>query len=108
MKQTLRLTRYVIGILGIWLWMVISVCKPTWQPVSYYAPDYVESYTMGSFGQLQIRKVYYLDPEASPGRISVEDFQAYGRYFALLELEKESTAGADIYAAAFRETGPAS
>ena len=108
MKQTLRLTLYIIGILGIWLWAVISVCKPTRQPVSYYAPDYVESYTVGSFDQLQIEKVYCLDPEDSPDRISVEDFQAYGRYFALLELEKESTAGADIYTAVFRETGPAS
>ena len=108
MKQTLRLTLYIIGILGIWLWMVISVCKPSRQPVSYYAPDYVESYTVGSFDQLQIQKVYYLGPEDSPDRISVEDFQAYGRYFALLELEKESTADADIYTAVFRETGPAS
>lgn len=108
MKQTLRLVLYVIAILGIWLWTVIFVCRPARQPVSYYVPDYVESYTVGNFDQLQIQKVYYLAPEDSPAHISVEDFQAYGHYFALLELEKESTIGADIYTAIFRETGPLS
>lgn len=88
--------------------MTVSICKPDEPPVSYYAPDIVESYTTGSFDLLQIHKVYYLTEGDTPERISTEDFQQYGSNFRLIELAKESGAGADIYTAIFRETGPAS
>lgn len=108
MKQTFRLMLCIVGILGIWLLMVIFVCSPRQKTVSYYVPDYVESYTVGSFDRIQIRKVYHLAPGDSPAHISVEDFQEYGRYFALLELEKENAVNADIYTAIFQEMGPSS
>lgn len=76
------------------------------QPVSYYTPDYVESYTVGSFDKLQICKVYCLSSEDTPDHIPTEDFQEYGRCFSLLELTKESCDEADIYTAVFREIGP--
>lgn len=108
MKQAVRSILCIVGVVGIWLWVMISVCKPDPQPVSYYKPDYVESYTVGSFDQLQICKIYYLTPEEGPDHISTEDFQEYGHYFTLLRLEKESTSYADIYTAVFRETDPLS
>ena len=80
----------IAGVVAIWLWMMISAYKPALYPVSYYTPDYVESYTVGSFDQLRICKVYYLAPEDTTDRISTEDFQEYGRCFSLLELTKES------------------
>ncbi len=111
MKQIIRPIFCVMGIAGvvaIWLWMMISAYKPTPYPVSYYTPDYVESYTVGSFDQLQICKVYCLSPEDTPDRISTESFQEYGRCFSLLELTKESCDETDIYTAVFRETEPLS
>lgn len=111
MKQTVRSILYALGFIGvvsIWLWLVIFVCKPDSQPSAYYTPDYVESYTVGSFDQLQICKVYSLSPEDNPDCISTEDFQKYGCCFSLLELTKECCDGADIYTAVFRETGPLS
>ena len=108
MKQTVRSILYTLGIISvfsIWLWIVISVCKPNSQPSTYYTPDYVESYTVGSFDQLQICKVYYLTPEDNPDCISTEDFQEYGCCFSLMELTKECCDGTDIYTAVFRETG---
>lgn len=107
MKQIIRPIFCVMGIAGvvaIWLWMMISAYKPAPYPVSYYTPDYVESYTVGSFDQLQICKVYYLAPEDTTDRISTEDFQEYGRCFSLLELTKESCGKTDIYTAVFQET----
>ncbi len=107
MKQIIRPIFCVMGIAGvvaIWLWMMISAYKPTPYPVSYYTPDYVESYTVGSFDQLRICKVYYLAPEDTIDRISTEDFQEYGRCFSLLELTKESCDKTDIYTAVFQET----
>lgn len=107
MKQIIRPIFCVMGIAGvvaIWLWMMISAYKPTPYPVSYYTPDYVESYTVGSFDQLQICKVYYLAPEDTIDRISTEDFQEYGRCFSLLELTKESCDKTDIYTAVSQET----
>ena len=107
MKQIIRPIFCVMGIAGvvaIWLWVMISVYKPAPYLVSYYTPDYAESYTVGSFDQLQICKVYCL----SPDRISTESFQEYGRCFSLLELTKESCDETDIYTAVFRETEPLS
>ena len=89
MKQTVRSILYTLGIIGvvsIWLWIV-------------------ESYTVGSFDQLQICKVYHLTPEDNPDCISTEDFQEYGCCFSLMELTKECCDGTDIYTAVFRETG---
>ena len=111
MKQTVRSISCALGIAGVigfWLWVAISVCKPDPRPGAYYTPDYVESYTVGSFDQLQICKVYCLSPEDTPDRISTESFQEYGRCFSLLELTKESCDETDIYTAAFRETEPLS
>ena len=108
MKQTVRLILCALGIIGavsIWLWVVISVCKPNSQPNAYYAPDYVESYTVGSFDQLQICKVYYLFLEGTPDCIPTEDFKKSGYCFSLLELTKECCDGTDIYTAVFRESG---
>ena len=107
MKQIIRPIFCVMGIAGvvaIWLWMMISAYKPAPYPVPYYTPDYVESYTVGSFDQLRIYKVYYLAPEDTTERISTEDFQEYGRCFSLLELTKESCDKMDIYTAVFQET----
>lgn len=108
MKQTMRSILCIAGIVGIWLWAAISIYKPDRQPVSYYTPDYVESYTVGSFDKLQICKTYYLAPEDTPDRISTEDFQEFGRYFSLLKLTKESCDKMDIYMAVFQETGSSS
>lgn len=94
----------IAGVIGFWLWVAISVCKPDPRPGAYYTPDYVESYTVGSFDQLRICKVYYLAPEDTTDRISTEDFQEYGRCFSLLELTKESCDKTDIYTAVFQET----
>lgn len=106
MKQTVRSILGIVGILAIWVWVTISLCVSDPQPVSYYTPDYVESYTVGSFDKLEICKVYCLSPEDTPDRISTEDFQEYGHYFSLLELTKESCDEADIYTAVFQEIGP--
>ena len=108
MKKMICLILCTIGAMGLWLWTLISICQPDSQPVSYYTPDFVESYTTGSFDELQICKVYCLSAEDSPDRISTEDFQQYEGCFSLIELTKESGAEADIYTAIFRETGPAS
>lgn len=94
----------IAGVIGFWLWVAISMCKPDPQPGAYYTPDYVESYTVGSFDQLRICKVYYLAPEDTTDRISTEDFQVYGRCFSLLELTKASCDKTDIYMAVFQET----
>lgn len=108
MKKIIRLILCTIGAMGLWLWTLISICQPDSQPVTYYTPDIVESYTTGSFDELQICKVYYLSAEDSPDHISTENFQQYGRCFSLIELTKERGTEADIYTAIFRETGPAS
>ena len=106
MKQTVRSIFCIVGIVVIWLWVTISLCVSDPKPVSYYTPDYVESYTIGSFDKLQICKVYCLSSEDTPDRISTEDFQEYGRCFSLLELTKESCDETDIYTAVFREMDP--
>ena len=108
MRKTICPILCAFGILAVWLWVTLSICAPKEPPASCYAPDIVESYTTGSFDLLQIHKVYYLTEEDTPERISTEDFQQYGRNFRLIELAKESGAGADIYTAIFMETGPAS
>lgn len=108
MKRKMCLILCIIGAMGIWLWMVVSICRPDAPPAPYYTPDSVETYTVGSFDRLQICKVYCLTPEDTPDRISTEDFQQYGRNFALMELTKESETGVDIYIAIFMETGPSS
>ncbi len=72
-----------------------------------YEPDRVESYTVGSFDRLQIRKYYTLSPDDSPARIPREDFQQYGLVFHLSELTKERIGEADVYTAVFNEAGTA-
>ena len=106
MKQTVRSILCIVGIVVIWFWVTISLCMSDPRPVSYYTPDYVESYTVGSFDKLQICKVYCLSSVDMPDRIPTEDFQEYGHCFFLLELTKESCDEADIYTAVFREIGP--
>ena len=108
MRKTICPILCAIGIIVVWLWVTLSICAPKEPPVPCYAPDIVESYTTGSFDLLQIHKIYYLTEGDTPERISTEDFQQYGRNFRLIKLAKESGAGADIYTAIFRETGPAS
>ena len=108
MKQTVRSIFCILGLIGIWLWVTISICKPSSQPVSYYTPDYVESYTVGSFDKLQICKIYCLALEDAPARIPTEDFEEYGQWFSLVELTKERCGTKYIYTAVFRETDPPS
>ena len=109
MKQIVRLIICALGITGVigfWLWVTVSVCRPDPQLGAYYTPDYVESYTVGSFDQLQICKIYYLSPEDTPDCIPIEDFQEYGHCFSLLELTKENCGETNIYTAVFRKTEP--
>ena len=94
----------MLGLITIWLWVTISICKPSSQPKSYYTPDYVESYTVGSFDQLQICKIYCLGLEDSPSRIPTEDFEECGHWFSLVELTQERCGMENIYTAVFRET----
>lgn len=108
MKQAFRLTLCTLGVLCAWLWGMLSMCKPDQLAAPCYSPDYVESYTVGSFDRLQIQKIYCLTENDTPSRIPTEDFQQYGRNFSMIELKKESDGGQDIYTAIFLETDPTS
>ncbi|MGI6028843.1 MAG: hypothetical protein ACOX81_05505 [Candidatus Heteroscillospira sp.] len=106
MKQAFRLALCTLAVLCAWLWVMLSICKPNQPAAPCYSPDYVESYTVGSFDRLQIQKIYCLTGNDAPSRISTEDFQQYGRNFSMIELKKESAGGQDIYTAIFLETDP--
>jgi len=106
MKQTVRSFFCIIGLLVLWLCVVVAICTSDSQPESYYTPDHVESYTVGSFDQLQICKIYYLTLEDTPALIPTDDFEEYGHWFSLLELTKERCGTEVIYTAVFRETKP--
>lgn len=70
----------------------------------YYSPDYEESYTVGDFDQLQIWRIYRLNPADDPSRISTEDFELNGWKYHMLRMDKDESDGQTIYTAIFNGT----
>ncbi len=70
----------------------------------YYTPDREESYMAGSFDQLQIWRIYQLDPADNPSHIPTKDFELNGWSYHMLRIDKEETDGQTVYTAIFNGT----
>lgn len=67
----------------------------------YYAPDRVESYTVGDFDRLQIRKIYWRSITDDPAHISTKDFELNGWNYHMVEMDKEELDGQITYTVIF-------
>lgn len=104
MKRTAFYLSCAFALMGACLWMAVSMGQTTHeQSVPCRGPDRMESYTVGSFDRLQIRKTYVLAPEETSGCISTTDFEEYGSCFHLYELVQEHIDGVEVCTAVFNE-----
>ena len=70
----------------------------------HYTPDQVESYTVGDFDQMQIRKIYQLSSTDDPAYISTRDFELNGWSYHMVEMDKEEQDGQITYTVIFNGT----
>lgn len=104
MKRTAFELFFAFVLMGTCLWLTAAAFRADREVVPYFSPDRVESYTVGSFDRLQIRRTYLLPPGESARHIPTADFQEYGAAFHLTELTMEHIDGLDVYTAVFNET----
>lgn len=96
---------WCIGILMICcLGIALQLSYHAREPLSYYAPDYEESYTFGDFDQLQIWRVYRLGPADDPALISTKDFELNGWNYHMLRMDKDESVGQTTYTVIFNGT----
>jgi hypothetical protein len=74
------------------------------QPMSYYAPDYEASYTVGDFDQLQIWRIYRLGSADDPAHIPTKDFELNGWNYHMLRMDKDMSGGQTTYTVIFNGT----
>lgn len=74
------------------------------EPTFYYSPDQEESYTVGDFDQLQIRRVYRLALADDPAHIPTTDFEWNGCNYHMLEMDKDVSGDQIVYTLLFNGT----
>jgi len=103
MPWTIKISvfKYVAALVICCLGIMLTPSFLADKPRLYYSPDYEESYTVGDFDQLQIRKIYRLNSTDDPSHISTDDFELNGWSYRMLEMDKEEAGGRIIYTVIF-------